>query len=127
MGPQEKFWLTNNLLLKKEKREKKYSTTKNLSNWFHFLLLIQSKTHVLQEKIQFPEVLHNISFWCFTFLLLLFPSLSLFCIFFHPPFLFLSSPLCRYFFNLIFIVLLSPTEFLGIFSSPLSISFLPLS
>lgn len=102
-GSSGKFWLTNNLLLKEEKGKKKYSTMKNSSNWFHVLLLIQSKTHVLQEKIQFPEVLHNISFWCFTLsptrIPLFFSLLSLF----SPSLSFPVLPLIKVFFLFLFL------------------------
>lgn len=101
-GSSGKFWLTNNLLLKEEKGKKNTPQWKIQVIDFTFCCSFKVKL-VLQEKIQFPEVLHNISFWCFTLsptrIPLFFSLLSLF----SPSLSFPVLPLIKVFFLFLFL------------------------
>ena len=133
MGPREVARLIDNILIKDEKRDKTLHNEK-------LKQLISRGTNSFKVKLMCYKRKFN-SPWCYKtstlcvslLLLLLFslpPSLSLslsLSLFFQSPILFLPSPLYRYFSVLISTAVLSPVEFSGLFSSPLSVSSLPLS
>lgn len=92
-GSSGKFWLTNNLLLKEEKMKKNTPQWKIQVIDFTFCCSFKVKLMCYKRKFNFPRCYTTLVFDVSLFLLLVFPSFSLFCLFFHPPFLFLSSPL----------------------------------
>ena len=91
---------------------------KQLVSWK--LSLYKTGQLYIQEKSSTSHGVTREQYSYVFFLLLLF--LLLFSYFFHSPFFFLSSPLYSCLFILIFIAVLLPVEFLGIFCSLLLIS-----
>ena len=98
----------------------------NSNNWFQEnLVYTKQGYYIYKRKVQLPMVLHGNStlmFSSYSYYFSLYLFLLLFSFFFHSPFFFLSSPLYSCLFILIFIAVLLPVEFLGIFCSLLLIS-----